>query len=92
MKNRAKAMRIIMAKVYEAKQLAQQQATSSDRRAQVGSGDRSEKIRTYNFPQNRITDHRIDFSLYRLKEVLNGDMDELFDKLIQADNEKRLSE
>jgi peptide chain release factor 1 len=92
MKNRAKAMRIIMAKVYEAKQLAQQQAMSDDRRAQVGSGDRSEKIRTYNFPQNRITDHRIDFSLYRLKEVLNGDMDELFEKLIQADNEKKLSE
>jgi peptide chain release factor 1 len=92
MKNRAKAMRIIMAKVYEAKQLAQQQATSSERRSQVGSGDRSEKIRTYNFPQNRITDHRIDFSLYRLKEVLNGDMDELFEKLIQADNEKILSQ
>lgn len=91
-KNRAKAMRIIKAKIFEAKQQAQQQAMSDDRKAQVGSGDRSEKIRTYNFPQNRITDHRIDFSLYRLKDVLEGDMDELLGKLIAADNEKKLSE
>lgn len=92
MKNRAKAMRILKAKIYESIQIKQAQATANERKMQVGSGDRSEKIRTYNFPQNRITDHRIDFSLYRLKDILNGDMDELIDKLITADNEKKLSQ
>ena len=91
MKNRAKAMKILKAKLYEFKILAQEKAISDDRRKQVGSGDRSEKIRTYNFPQNRITDHRIDFSLYRLKEVLEGNMDELLGKLINADQEAKLS-
>ncbi|MFH1369648.1 MAG: peptide chain release factor 1 [Elusimicrobiota bacterium] len=90
-KNRAKAMRILKAKLFEAKQQEQAQAMANERKMQVGSGDRSEKIRTYNFPQNRITDHRIDFSLYRLKEVLNGDMDELFKELITSDQEKTLS-
>ena len=91
MKNRAKAMRILKAKIYESIQVKQAQATAHERKSQVGSGDRSEKIRTYNFPQNRITDHRIDFSLYRLKDVLNGDMEELIDKLTTADNEDKLA-
>ena len=91
MKNRAKAMKILKAKLYEFKMLAQEKAITEDRRQQVGSGDRSEKIRTYNFPQNRITDHRIDLSLYRLKEILEGDMDELLGKLISADQEAKLS-
>lgn len=89
-KNRAKAMKILRAKLYEQKQLEQQEAITKDRRQQVGSGDRSEKIRTYNFPQNRITDHRIDFSLYRLEAVLNGDLDELIQKLITVDQERKL--
>lgn len=92
LKNRAKAMRILKAKIYEAQKDAQTQATASDRKQQIGSGDRSEKIRTYNFPQNRITDHRIDFSLYRLADILEGDLDELFEKLIAVDNEKKLAE
>jgi peptide chain release factor 1 len=92
MKNRAKAMKILRAKILEKKELDIEQAMSKDRKSQVGSGDRSEKIRTYNFPQNRITDHRIDFSLYRLGEVLEGDMQELIDKLIAEDQEKRLAE
>ena len=91
MKNRAKAMRILRAKLLEKRENDIVAATSQDRKAQVGTGDRSEKIRTYNFSQNRITDHRIDFSLYRLADVLNGDMDELIDKLIAADQEKKLA-
>jgi len=92
MKNRSKAMRILRAKLLEKKELDMQQAMSKDRKSQVGTGDRSEKIRTYNFPQNRITDHRIDFSIYRLAEVLEGDIDELIQKLITADQEEKLSE
>jgi len=91
MKNRAKAMKILRAELYERKILAQEEAISADRKKQVGSGDRSEKIRTYNFPQNRITDHRIDFSIHRLKEVLEGDLDELIGKLISTEQEEKLS-
>ncbi|MCX5781752.1 MAG: peptide chain release factor 1 [Elusimicrobia bacterium] len=91
MKNRAKAMQILRAKLYDQKMVEQENSIIEDRRKQVGSGDRSEKIRTYNFPQNRITDHRLDFSIHRLKEVLEGDMDELLEKLITADQEQRMS-
>jgi peptide chain release factor 1 len=91
LKNRIKAFRMLRAKIYEAKEIARQKAMASDRRQQVGSGDRSEKIRTYNFPQNRITDHRIEFSLYRLKDVLEGDLDELVEKLIKADQDEQLT-
>jgi peptide chain release factor 1 len=91
-KNRAKAMRVLKAKILEAKQNEQSAAISKDRKQQVGSGDRSEKIRTYNFPQNRITDHRIELSLYRLKEIMEGDLGELTEKLINSDNEKKLSQ
>ncbi len=91
LKNRAKALRLLRARLYEKKMEDRQNAIRSDRRQQIGSGDRSEKIRTYNFPQNRITDHRIEFSLYRLKDVLEGDLDELVMKLIAADQEQRLA-
>ncbi len=91
MKNRAKAMKVLRAELYEQKMIAQEKAITEDRRKQVGSGDRSEKIRTYNFPQNRITDHRINLSIHRIREVLEGDMDELVEKLINADQEQRLS-
>lgn len=90
-KNRLKAMKILRAKLLEQKQQEQQNAITASRKQQVGTGDRSEKIRTYNFAQNRITDHRIDFSIYRLKEALEGDIDELIKKLIIADQEAKLS-
>ncbi|MCB4790608.1 MAG: peptide chain release factor 1 [Elusimicrobia bacterium] len=91
MKNRAKAMKILRSKLLEQKQIAHEKEIKSDRKKQVGSGDRSEKIRTYNFPQNRITDHRINFSLYRLEKVLEGDLDELIEQLMKADNEEKLN-
>ena len=69
----------------------QNQKIASDRRSQVGSGDRSERIRTYNFPQGRVTDHRIGLTLYRLEAVLNGDLDEIIDALITADRAEKLS-
>ena len=83
--NREKAMRILRAHLLERAQREQQQAIAQQRRLQVGTGERSEKIRTYNFPQNRITDHRIALSLHRLPTVLDGDLDEMIDALVAAD-------
>ncbi len=80
-KNRAKAMKVLRARLYEMELRKQQEALNKDRRSQVGTGERSEKIRTYNFPQNRITDHRINFTTHRLAEVLNGDLAELLDSV-----------
>ncbi len=80
-KNRAKAMKVLRSRLYEIELRRQQEAIAKDRRSQVGTGERSEKIRTYNFPQNRITDHRINFTTHRLVEVLNGDLSELLDNL-----------
>lgn len=81
-KNRQKAMKILMARLLDAKIQEQQKKISLERKTQVGTGDRSEKIRTYNFPQNRVTDHRIGLTLHRLTEVMEGDLDELTDSLI----------
>ena len=83
-KNRAKAMKVLRSRLYEMEMRKQQEAIAKDRRSQVGTGERSEKIRTYNFPQNRITDHRINFTTHQLTEVLNGDLDELLDNVIDA--------
>ena len=80
-KNRAKAMKVLRSRLYEMELRKQQEAIAKDRRSQVGTGERSEKIRTYNFPQNRITDHRINFTTHRLTEVLNGDLVELLDQV-----------
>ncbi len=80
-KNRAKAMKVLRARLYEMELRKQQEAIAKDRRSQVGTGERSEKIRTYNFPQNRITDHRINFTTHQLTEVLNGDLAELLDNV-----------
>jgi peptide chain release factor 1 len=80
-KNRAKAMKVLRSRLYEMELRKQQEAIAKDRRSQVGTGERSEKIRTYNFPQNRITDHRINFTTHRLTEVLNGDLVELLDEV-----------
>jgi peptide chain release factor 1 len=81
-KNRAKAMKVLRARLYEMERQKQQDAIAKDRRSQVGTGERSEKIRTYNFPQSRITDHRINFTTHRMTEVLNGDLAELLDQTI----------
>src|SRR3954470_468923 len=80
-KNRSKAMKVLRARLYEMEMRKQQDAIAKDRRSQVGTGERSEKIRTYNFPQNRITDHRINFTTHRLGEVLNGDLAEMLDNV-----------
>ncbi|MDR1952587.1 MAG: peptide chain release factor 1 [Elusimicrobiota bacterium] len=91
-KNRAKAMKVLRAKLYEQKIIEKEKQIADERKQQVGSGDRSEKIRTYNFPQNRITDHRIGFSVYNINEVLEGHLDELVAKLIEEDAAARLKD
>jgi len=91
-KNRAKAMKVLRSRLYEMEMRKQQEAIAKDRRSQVGSGDRSEKIRTYNFPQNRITDHRINFTTHRLSEVLNGDLSELIDQLVTHYQSEKLKD
>ncbi len=80
-KNKAKAMKVLRSRLYDMEMQKQQDAIAKDRRSQVGTGERSEKIRTYNIPQNRITDHRIAFTTHRLTEVLNGDLTEVLDNL-----------
>lgn len=80
-KNKAKALKILRARIYDAERQRQELERSKDRKSQVGTGDRSERIRTYNYPQGRITDHRINLTLYRLDQVLEGDIDELVDAL-----------
>ena len=89
-KNRAKAMRVLKARLLERAQDEQQAAIAADRRSQVGTGERSERIRTYNFPQARVTDHRIGLTLHRLPAVLEGDLDELIDALTAAEQTERL--
>jgi peptide chain release factor 1 len=91
-KNRARAMKMLMAKLYDAKRTALDNARASDRKAQVGSGDRSERIRTYNYPQGRVTDHRINLTLYKIEEVMNGDgVDELVDALTAEDQAAKMA-
>ena len=91
-KNRAKAMKILRARLYEVERSSKAAARAADRKSQVGSGDRSERIRTYNFPQGRVTDHRINLTLYKLEKVLNGEaLDELVDALIAEDEAARLA-
>ena len=80
-KNRAKAMKVLRSRLYEMEMRKQQEAIAKDRKSQVGTGERSEKIRTYNFPQSRITDHRINFTTHQLEGVLNGDLAELLDNV-----------
>jgi peptide chain release factor 1 len=80
-KNKAKAMRVLRARLLEAEEDKKQAERAANRKSQVGSGDRSERIRTYNFPQNRLTDHRINLTLYKLDSVLQGDLKEIFDAL-----------
>ena len=92
LKNREKAMRVLRAKVLEMAQAEQNAQVAADRKSQVGTGDRSERIRTYNFPQGRVTDHRIGLTLHKLEMVLSGDLDELINGLITADQAERLKQ
>ena len=91
-KNRSKAMKVLRARLYEMEMRKQQEAMAKERRGQVGTGERSEKIRTYNFPQSRITDHRINFTTHRLHDVLEGDPGELIDQLTTFYNAEKLKE
>jgi peptide chain release factor 1 len=88
--NREKAMRILMARLRDYYEMQREGEIKSLRRIYIGSGDRSEKIRTYNFPQNRVTDHRINFTVYNLENVLDGELDEIINALISADLKARL--
>jgi peptide chain release factor 1 len=91
-KNRAKAMKVLRARLYEMELRKQQEAIAKERRGQVGTGERSEKIRTYNFPQSRITDHRINFTTHRLHDVLDGDPTDILDQVIAHYNAEKLKE
>ena len=88
--NRDRAMQILRSRLYEEKVREQEEAVTAERRSQVGTGMRNERIRTYNFPQGRMTDHRIGLTLYKLENVMNGDLDEIIDGLITADQAERL--
>jgi peptide chain release factor 1 len=92
-KNRAKAMKILRARMYEQQRITRDAAHAAERKSQVGTGDRSERIRTYNFPQSRVTDHRIDMTLYKIDDVINGTaLDEFIDALITKDEAEKLAE
>jgi peptide chain release factor 1 len=90
-KNRAKAMKILRARLYEQQRSAAAEVRAADRRSQVGTGDRSERIRTYNFPQGRVTDHRIGLTLHKIDRVMLGEFDDIFDALIAEDQAARLA-
>ena len=90
MKNKDKAMKMLYSRLYEAEQTARDSAIAEERRIQVGTGDRSERIRTYNFPQSRVTDHRIGLTLYKLDDMMNGGCDEIFEALRVADYSAKL--
>ena len=90
LKNREKCLRVLRARILEKAQEEQRAATAEDRKSQVGTGDRSERIRTYNYPQGRVTDHRIGLTLHKLDTIVNGDLDELLDALITAKQSEQL--
>ena len=90
--NRANAMAVLRARLYDLERQARDEARAADRKTQVGSGDRSERIRTYNFPQGRLTDHRINLTLYKLDQVMQGDLGEVIDALVAEDQAARLAE
>lgn len=91
LKNKDKALKVLKARLYDLELQKKQAAESAERRSQIGTGDRSEKIRTYNFPQGRVTDHRIGFTSYRLEQIMNGDITEILDNCIAADQAAKLS-
>lgn len=89
-KNKEKALKVLRARLYDAEKAKHDAEIAGERKAQVGTGDRSERIRTYNYPQGRISDHRINLTLYKIEQMLNGDLDELIDALITADTAEKL--
>ncbi len=89
--NRIKAMQILRARLYEKQKQEQQEKLAKERKSQIGSGERSEKIRTYNFPQNRVTDHRINLTLYNLDRILDGELDEIIENLMLADEKNEVT-
>ena len=89
-KNRERAMKILVSRLYEEEQRRQQATIAAERKSQVGTGDRSERIRTYNYPQGRVTDHRIGLTLYKIEQIMNGDLDEVIDALVTADQAEKL--
>src|SRR3546814_9727857 len=91
LKNRAKAMQVLRSRLFDLERSKRHDAEASARKSMVGSGDRSERIRTYNFPQGRVTDHRINLTLHRLPEILEGEMGELIGALIAEDEAQRLA-
>jgi peptide chain release factor 1 len=91
LKNRAKALKVLRARLYDLKQKEEHDKRADLRRSQVGTGDRSEKIRTYNFGQGRVTDHRIHLTLHKIDSILNGDLDEIIDSLTAQDQAMRLA-
>ena len=91
LKNKDKALKVLRARLYELELAKQHDAEAEAIKSQVGTGDRSEKIRSYNFPQGRVTDHRIKLTLHKLDTILNGDLDEVIDSLIAADQTAKLA-
>ena len=92
LQNKAKAFALLRSKLYDMELQKQHDAEAADRKSQIGTGDRSEKIRTYNFPEGRVTDHRIKLTLYKLDQIMNGDLNELIDRLIAADQTAKLAQ
>lgn len=90
-KNKDKAMKILRSRIYEVMEAERHKEIADERKSQIGSGDRSERIRTYNFPQGRVTDHRINLTLYKLEQILNGALDEIIDALVTADQAAKLA-
>jgi peptide chain release factor 1 len=88
--NKEKALNILRAKLFEIKLEEQQSQLIQERKSQIGTAQRSEKIRTYNFPQNRVTDHRIQYTTHRISEILDGDLDEIIDKILEKDLKEKL--
>ena len=92
LQNKAKAFALLRSKLYDMELQKQHDAEAADRKSQIGTGDRSEKVRTYNFPEGRVTDHRIKLTLYKLDQIMNGDLNELIDSLIAADQTAKLAQ
>jgi peptide chain release factor 1 len=90
-KNRAKAMKVLRSRIYDQQRMAVDSARAGDRKAQVGTGDRSERIRTYNFPQGRVTDHRIGLTLHKIDRIMQGELDDIIDALTAEDEAARLA-
>ena len=90
-KNKEKALKVLKTKLNEIERRKRESEIAENRKSQVGTGDRSERIRTYNFPQRRVTDHRIGYTLYKIDEFMNGDLDELLDAMITSDQAEKLS-